>query len=47
MKCFCHELFKKGIEYKRQIEVPIVYDDFVFDESLRLDVLVEDLVIVN
>ena len=43
--CFCHELFKKGIEYKRQIDVPIVYDDFVFDECLRLDVLVDDLVI--
>jgi len=43
--CFCHELFKKGIEYKRQISIPIVYDEFVFDECLRIDVLVEDLVI--
>ena len=43
--CFCHELFKKGIEFKRQIDVPIVYDDYVFNECLRLDVLVEDLVI--
>jgi len=43
--CFCHELFKKGIEFKRQINIPIVYDQFVFDECLRLDVLVEDLII--
>ena len=43
--CFCHELFKKGIEFKRQISIPIVYDGIVFDEGLRLDVLVEDLVI--
>ena len=34
--CFCHELFKKGIEFKRQINVPIVYDDFVFDEMFAI-----------
>jgi len=43
--CFCHELTKKGIEYKRQIDIPIVYDNLVFNEGLRLDVLVEDLII--
>ena len=43
--CFCHELSKKGIEYKRQINIPILYDGIVFDDCLRLDVLVEDLVI--
>jgi GxxExxY protein len=43
--CFCYELFKKGIEYKRQIDIPIIYDHLVFNEGLRLDVLVEDLII--
>jgi len=43
--CFCHELAKKGIKHKRQIDIPIVYDTLVFDEGLRLDVLVEDLII--
>lgn len=43
--CFCHELFKKGIEFKRQIEIPIIYDHFVFNEGLRLDVFIEDLII--
>ncbi len=43
--CFCHELGKKGIEFKRQIDIPIIYDNLVFDEGLRLDVLVEDLII--
>jgi len=43
--CFCHELYKRNIEYKRQVDIPIVYDDLVFDEGLRLDVLVEDLII--
>jgi GxxExxY protein len=22
--CLCHELYKKGIEYKRQVEIPII-----------------------
>lgn len=43
--CFCHELFKKGISFKRQIDIPIVYDEIIFNEGLRLDVLVDDLVI--
>ncbi|RLE31296.1 GxxExxY protein [Candidatus Acetothermia bacterium] len=43
--CFCHELAKRGISFQRQVPVPIVYDGIRFEEGLRLDVLVEDLVI--
>lgn len=43
--CFCHELAKRGLSYRRQVVVPIVYDGITFDEGLRLDVLVEDMVI--
>ncbi len=43
--CFCHELTKCGLSFLRQVVVPIVYDGITFDEGLRLDVLVEDLVI--
>jgi len=43
--CFCHELTKRGLSYHRQVAVPIVYDGIMFDEGLRLDVLVEELVI--
>lgn len=43
--CFCYELNKKGLLYKRQVDVPIVYDGLTFEEGFRLDVLVEDLVI--
>ena len=44
-KCFCHELSKRKIEFKRQIPVPLVYDGIEFDEGLRLDVPVEDKII--
>jgi GxxExxY protein len=43
--CFCHELTKRGFSVKRQLDIPIVYDGLVFDEGLRLDVMVNDLVI--
>ena len=31
--CFCHELSKRGLKYKRQVEIPIVYDGMTFDEG--------------
>lgn len=43
--CFCHELSKRGLQYQRQVDIPIVYDDLIFKEGLRLDVLVEESVI--
>ena len=43
--CFCHELAKKGIAFQRQIDIPIVYDGLIFEEGLRLDVLVGQMVI--
>ncbi|MEA3436058.1 MAG: GxxExxY protein [Thermodesulfobacteriota bacterium] len=43
--CFCHELSKQKLKYQRQVDIPVVYDGIVFDEGLRLDVLVEDLII--
>lgn len=43
--CFCHELSKRGVQHQRQMSFPIVYDGVIFEEGLRLDVLVEDLVI--
>ena len=43
--CFCYELKKAGLMFQRQLDIPIVYHGLVFDEALRLDVLVEDLVI--
>ena len=43
--CFCHELSNRGLTYKRQVDIPVVYDGMTFDEGLRLDVLVEELII--
>jgi GxxExxY protein len=43
--CLCHELSKRELKYQRQVDIPITYDGMVFDEGLRLDILVENLVI--
>ena len=43
--CFCHELTKRGLSIQRQVTLPISYDGITFDEGLRIDVLVENLVI--
>lgn len=42
-----HEIQKAGLNVKRQVDIPIVYDGIKFDEGLRLDLLVEDLVIIE
>ena len=43
--CFCHELSKRRLKCKKQVDIPIVYDGITFNEGLRLDVLVEELII--
>ncbi|MGF1669667.1 MAG: GxxExxY protein [Balneolaceae bacterium] len=43
--CFCHVFSKRGYRVQRQIDIPIVFEDKVFDEGLRLDVMVNDLLV--
>ena len=45
--CLAHELKKLGYTVERQKEVPIRYDGIVFDEGLKLDLLVEGQVIIE
>lgn len=45
--CFCYELDKREIPFITQKKVPIVYDRIEFSEGLRLDLLVDDLVIIE
>jgi GxxExxY protein len=37
--CFCHVLAQKGLDVKRQIDIPIVFENLIFEEGLRLDVM--------
>ena len=42
-----YELQKRGLKVERQVEVPINYDGHVLKTPLRLDLLVEDRVVVE
>ncbi len=43
--CFCHELAKRKVKFRRQLPVPVEYDGLRFDEGFRLDVLIENCII--
>ncbi len=43
--CFCHELSKRGLKYQRQVDIPIIYDGITFNEGLRSNVLMEEIII--
>ncbi|HLZ75637.1 GxxExxY protein [Phenylobacterium sp.] len=45
--CLCHELSKSGIVHQRQLALPIQYDGMRVDLGYRLDILVEDKVVVE
>ena len=45
--CLAHELKKRGLEVERQKELPIQYDGQTIDAGYRLDLLVDNTVIVE
>ena len=45
--CMAHESAKRGISVKRQVALPVIYDGETIDAALKLDVLVEDAVILE
>jgi GxxExxY protein len=42
-----HEIEKRGLAIERQVSIPIQYDELIFDEGFRADMVVEDLVILE
>lgn len=46
-EALCWELQDSGLKVERQKQVPIIYKTVTLAEPLRLDLLVEDLVIVE
>ncbi len=45
--CFYYELNKRNIPFAAQKKVSIIYDKLEFAEGLRLDLLVDELVIIE
>lgn len=45
--CLAHELKQRGLTVATQVAFPVVYEDIRLDAGLRLDMLVEHLLIVE
>lgn len=45
--CLCHELTKAGLAVVRQKRQPIVYDGITFDDPFKMDVFVNDTIIIE
>lgn len=45
--CLEYELIKRGMKVQRQVSVPIEYDEMVFDQVLKLDLLINEKVIIE
>jgi GxxExxY protein len=45
--CLRHELIKRGLKVAAEVPVPVVYDGIRLDTGYKLDLLVEDTVVVE
>jgi GxxExxY protein len=45
--CLCHELEQAGINFERQVGIPVTYKGVRFDEGFRADILVGRQVVVE
>jgi GxxExxY protein len=45
--CLKHELVKRGVEVKSQVELPVCYDGIQLDVGYRIDLLVADEIVVE
>src|SRR5438046_2755978 len=45
--CLCHELHLRGLLFQRQVHLPIVYEGIRFASAYRIDMVVNDFVIVE
>ena len=46
-ECFCEELKANGIQFERQVRIPLLYKGKKIKKDFIIDVLVEDLIIVE
>lgn len=46
-ECLCYELQKAGLKVERQKPVPVVYKDIKLECGYRIDILVENTVVVE
>ena len=45
--CFAHELRKRGLKVETEVILPVEYDGLQLDAGYRIDMLIEDVIIVE
>jgi len=45
--CLCHELMKRGLKFERQKPLPLTYGEVKLDCAYRMDVVVEQSVVIE
>jgi len=45
--CLCYELAKRGVHVRAQVELPIIYDGNKIEAGYRIDMLVENVIIIE
>lgn len=45
--CMCHEFAARGLAFKRQLDLPVHYKGVALDCGYKIDILVEDKVILE
>ncbi len=45
--CLAHELISRGLVARKQVALPVVYDGVVLDAGYRLDLLVNERIIIE
>jgi GxxExxY protein len=45
--CLCHELAQRGGAFRRQVEIPVLYKGVSLDCGYKLDILVDERVILE
>jgi GxxExxY protein len=46
-ECLCHELHLRGLSFQRQVDPPIAYKGLKLDCGYRLDVFVDNSVVIE
>jgi GxxExxY protein len=46
-ECMCREMYLRGLRFEREVKVPVIYKGVALDCGYRLDMIVEDTVILE
>lgn len=46
-ECLCYELSRLGLRFRRQVHVPVQYKGISLDCSYKMDLLIEDTIVVE